>query len=379
MNEKSAVVLEFEPQLNKVGKRKKLSDGLSAIVSIEDTLWLANDETASLERLVQRAGSTNEICTYGKHQQFLLNDYLQLPAPPSLESSNAEVDVEGLSYDHTTGYLWLVGSHSLKRGKPEAKKTVEKNFKRLAKVSTDSNRFILARIPMVKEDEVWTLKKKVELGGKHRTAAQLHADKSVFGQGNDLTEALRSDEHLQHFLTIPGKDNGFDIEGLAVAGKRVFVGLRGPVLRGWAVVLELEPQEDEASFLTLKRIGPNRRPYRKHFLRLDGLGIRDLCVYKSDLLILAGPTMDLDGPLTIFCWPGGAQPREESLVDEQQIVRLLELPVNQSENKGEDRAEGMTLFVPDASEVRNMLVVYDASSQKRRPSENAVMADLFPF
>ena len=31
---------------------------------------------------------------------------------------------------------------------------------------------------------------------------------------------------------IPSNDNGFDVEGLAVSGNRVFLGLRGPVLAG---------------------------------------------------------------------------------------------------------------------------------------------------
>ncbi|MNG03413.1 hypothetical protein D3C84_864920 [compost metagenome] len=35
--------------------------------------------------------------------------------------------------------------------------------------------------------------------------------------------------------------------------------------------------------------------YRKHFFALNGLGFRDLCTSGDDLLILAGPTMDLDG------------------------------------------------------------------------------------
>ena len=56
---------------------------------------------------------------------------------------------------------------------------------------------------------------------------------------NQLIEALAEDEHLGPFLQmgLPSKDNGFDIEGLAVQGNQVFLGLRGPVLRGWAIIL----------------------------------------------------------------------------------------------------------------------------------------------
>jgi len=59
-----------------------------------------------------------------------------------------------------------------------------------------------------------------------------------------LLDALAQDPHLQAFINIPGKDNGFDIEGLAVppAGQ-LFVGLHGPVMRGWAVALELRSKK----------------------------------------------------------------------------------------------------------------------------------------
>ncbi len=60
-------------------------------------------------------------------------------------------------------------------------------------------------------------------------------------RGKDLRDLLEDDEHLAPFLAIPGKDNGLDVEGIAVRGDRVLLGLRGPVLRGWALVLELRP------------------------------------------------------------------------------------------------------------------------------------------
>ena len=46
-------------------------------------------------------------------------------------------------------------------------------------------------------------------------------------------------------MRLPSKDNGLDIEGLAVLGNRVYLGLRGPVLRGRAIILELELEESE--------------------------------------------------------------------------------------------------------------------------------------
>ena len=41
----------------------------------------------------------------------------------------------------------------------------------------------------------------------------------------------------QLLQAIPGKDNGFDMEGLAVDGDRLLLGLRGPVLRGFSEAL----------------------------------------------------------------------------------------------------------------------------------------------
>jgi hypothetical protein len=106
----------------------------------------------------------------------------------------------------------------------------------------------VTRIPVVESDATYTLSKEETQNGKKHTAAQLRGNNRV----NDLTEALRGDEHLGSFLTIPGNDNGFDIEGLAMARERLFLGLRGPVLRGWAVILEVELEEHDDQPSTLR-------------------------------------------------------------------------------------------------------------------------------
>jgi hypothetical protein len=369
MNRTGIVFLEFDPDLNKLRKDKKLWDGLSAVVQIGDTLWVANDEALSLERLSRQHGTGDGEIRYADHRQFPLHEVLPLPMPPVADGKIEEADIEGLDYQN--GYLWLVGSHSLKRGKPDEEDSIAKNAKRLAKVSRDGNRFLLARIPLAQATR--SLERKVEQDGNKRTAARLRGD----AVGNALTEALATDEHLGPFLAIPGKDNGFDIEGLAIAGDRVFIGLRGPVLRGWAVLLELAVAEQDPSTLTLKPIGPEGRPYRKHFLDLRGLGVRDLCAQGSDLLILAGSTMTLAGPLAIFRWPGGARPDRECLVFSEALPKVLKLPFGARQNAGQDQAEGLTLFAPDGGEARQVLVVYDSTAPRRQRKPSAVEADLF--
>jgi hypothetical protein len=371
MKPASTVRLEFDPKLEDKGGAKPLRDGLSAALQVGDTLWVANDESTSLERLSLANGRGARRYSYARsHKRFALADCLQLPLPPADEAEDpAEVDVEGMDFDD--GYLWLVGSHSLKRRKPEAGQAQRAARKRLAKLRVDGNRFLLARIPVVDANGAPSLAKSVTRNGRRRTAAQLHGN----ARGNDLTKALRSDKHLGPFLAIPGKDNGFDIEGLAAVGKRVFLGLRGPVLGGWAVILELHIEVDarSPSTLRLKPIGQDRELYRKHFLDLGGLGIRELCVRGADLLILGGPSMDLDGPVRVFRWRGGTRPQAERMVPATELQRVLELPFRE----GEDHAEGMTLYAPDGGAANSLLVVYDSASAARKSGKHAVAADVF--
>ena len=368
MKPTSNIDLEFSFKYANLGKGKELRDGLSVALQIGSTLWVANDESVSLERLTLiKDGSKYK---YVLHKQFSLADYLKLPvATPKNAADLDEVDIEGLDYEG--GYLWLVGSHSLKRTNPTLEDGPKLAHKQLAKISADGNRYLLARIPLVEVDGSYTLMKEVTQDGKKRTAALLHGST----QGNDLTEALKGDKHLKPFLAIPGKDNGFDIEGLAVMDKRIYLGLRGPVLRGWAVILEVEPEEDvkKPSILKLKAIGPKKRLFRKHFIQLGGLGIRDLCVQGQDILILAGPTMELDGTITVFRWKNGAiLQKEECIIPFEALEHVVDVP----HKTGTDRAEGITLFSTDKSVPSSLLVVYDSASESRQLKANTMVADI---
>lgn len=371
MNQKATgPILEFNDHV------EELTQGLSAIVLVGEELWVASDELTSVERLAP--GSNGDV--FASQRSYEINiskgGPLKLPAvgkkKPDGKEVDQEIDIEGMDFDG--GYLWLVGSHSIKRKNVSVKNSRhdpdEKNIDKLNKTDAFGNRFLLARVPIVRDGQTGDSVLAATSPDKALNAAQLPCTMT----DNALTRAIlesggKPDPHLSPWLSLPGKDNGFDIEGIAVSGQRVFLGLRGPVLRGWAVVLELHIEEAGAGDLGLRKIGSEGRAYRKHFLNLGGLGVRDLCADGDDLLVLAGPTMTQDGPVRVFRWKGGVAESGDSVVWPDEFGSpALTIP----HGEGIDRAEGMTL-APGG----NILVVYDAPSDERMVGNNAVRADIF--
>lgn len=343
------VTLHFDSSLLAIGDDANLRDGLSAVAIEGQTMWLACDEGCRLERLTTAAAAG----AFVDHRVFLLQDLLTLPA-----AASEEADIEGLDIDG--GYLWLVGSHSVKRKKPKKGDSLKDIADRLEKTTRDGNRHLLARIPLHSD----------VLHRSHgvRTAASL----DTTAESSALLEAIRAagDRHLTPFVALPGKDNGFDIEGLVVRGSRVLVGLRGPVLREWCCILELSI-DDQEDHLGLAPVD-GATPYRKHFLKLNGLGIRDLAVFEEDLLILAGPPLAHDGPHEIWRWRNGA--RSGAVASPADIKRILTLP----QREGHDRAEGLAAHSAPG-EPLSAIVVYDAPAPERLIGESAVVADRFPL
>lgn len=371
MHPTNIVLLEFQQEHDNLTANKELRDGLSVVLQMGRNLWLANDETVSLERLtLMDQDSTGRSSSTHLHKQFALHDFLPLPLPPHGATPDEinEADIEGLASDGK--YLWLIGSHSLKGKQPRPDDGVKKAHKRLCSISADGNRYLLARIPVTKQDGEYTLMKELRKKDKVRTAAMLRTDE----HGNELTALLRDDEHFGPFLSIPGKDNGFDIEGIAVVGTHLLLGLRGPVLRGWAAIIEVAVVDDtEHGWMRLAPVSDDGKMVRKHFLNLDGLGVRDLCVQGKDILILAGPTMDLDGPVYIYRWVGGATPAKDTVVPSDCLERVLALPYGQ----GVDHPEGISLYCDKDGGDDEVLVVYDTASPARQIGDSTVLADVF--
>ncbi|MBO2449798.1 DUF3616 domain-containing protein [Actinomadura barringtoniae] len=334
---------------------------LSAVRQDGTCLWVAGDETATIERLTATTDAAGHVATYGDHRTVALADLVELPAGPE-----EEADIEGLA--RTNGWLWAIGSHSLKRKKVKDGQSDSKARKRLASVVREENRFILARLPLITGAD--GLPEVVREDGE-RTSAVLG------GNGDSITDLLTDDPHLAMFLPIPSKDNGIDIEGIAAHEDRLYIGLRGPVLRGWAVLIEIRPETHprDPHRLRLQPIGEDGELYRTHFLDLGGLGIRDLCPHGDDLLILTGPTMDLDGPVRVVRWRDAARVEAPDVVGAAELELLGELPFGD----GDDHAEGIAVLdEPDAAGVK-LLVVYDSPSPERLTKDGGILADVISF
>jgi hypothetical protein len=351
----NAVRLEFAP-----GSLAQAN--LSGAAFTGDWLWVAGDEACGLGRLRRLAPLGREVLRFGEARDFPLADLLDLPA-----SAVEEADLEGMAV--AGGFLWVVGSHGLKRKNAKPDHNHAENAKRLAKVALDGSRRLLACLPIELDAEGEPCLVRQARDG--RRAPRLQGD----SQTNLLTRALADDPHFGPYLAIPGKDNGFDIEGLAVDGRRLLLGLRGPVLRGWSGLLEIavEARGDQLRLVSLDDSGTL---IRKHFLQLEGLGIRDLHFSGDDLYILAGPTMVLDGDIRVLKWPA-ARPllaaNREPVCFEVALTESISLP----HGRGTNRAEAICDLPLALSGVKpSWLVLYDAPCADRKDGEHTVFGDL---
>jgi len=336
---------------------------LSAVVFLPELghLWVGSDEADAEDRNVLRRLTLDPHCrcSFGQCKTFFLKDLFvecnRADGEP-FRDEDGEIDIEGIDYGD--GYLWITGSHSSKRKKLKAKERGDflRIKKGLDEIELETNRFLLARIPVDANGDL----AKTDPHSDRRVACL-----SRTAHSNALLDALREDEFLGSIVStderdgkkfLSSKDNGLDIEGLAVTGDRLWIGLRGPVLRGIAILLEIAVAETEPGTLQLAPIDEDDgRPHRRHFVDLDGLGVRDLCWQGKDLLVLAGPTMDLDGPFRLYRLNKAAKLPDNTYSDrdEGHVDLLLELP----SDRDADRAEGLTKFLAADG---TLLVLYDS-------------------
>lgn len=136
MDAERRVVLRFAEE----SREAETHTNLSAVRQDGRCLWVAGDETATVERLTAVHDADGRVTGYAGQRTVALADLVPLPAGP-----DEEADIEGLARGN--GWLWAIGSHSLKRKRIKPEHSGAKSRRRLAKVVREDNRFILARLP----------------------------------------------------------------------------------------------------------------------------------------------------------------------------------------------------------------------------------------
>ena len=337
----------------------KLGDGdqedpkrnLSAGTRVGNTLFLAGDEMAVLEA-VTMDGTGSSVA----HHRYPLADLLDLLAP------EAEVDIEGLSAE--AGWLWVVGSHARTRNKPDKAADLKIDLHKLADLKDTRPRCVLGRIPLVENPPGSGAFHPVRADGERRAGLVRQTKR-----GSKLAVLLRRDRLLAPFTAIPAKEGGIDIEGIAVSGSRVALGLRGPVIRDFAVLLEVTVEASASGRLKLGS------PLMKRLLDLEGLGIRDLKRRGDDLLILAGPTSSLSGPCALYVWRDwGNEPASgHETVALHRPERLLDLPFG----RGTDHPEGLALWGGEDGNERILVLCDSPALDRFSKGPGTFLADLF--
>ncbi|WP_165374806.1 DUF3616 domain-containing protein [Sphingomonas montana] len=322
---------------------------LSAAARHGNTLFLGSDEGVTLERLSRGEG------VWSGHQRFPLDAIFDLDA-------SGEADIEGLAEDD--GWLWVLGSHARTRPKVGKAGDDRIDLSAFATLKYTRPRCLLARAPLVADRNTDGTMEPVRIDGDRR-AGMVRQTR----HGNRLARMLKDSPLLKPFTRIAAKEGGVDLEGIAVAGSRVAIGMRGPVIQTYAVLLELEIVAKASGRLTIAG------PLHKRMLELDGLGIRDLKRDGADLLILAGPTTGLDGPCAVYRWTDwlGDPPQDDQVVRRHRPERIIDLPFG----RGDDHPEGLVLLDGINGE-RDLLVICDSPAASRLdPMRRSVRCDRF--
>lgn len=307
------------------GAPRELLDNLSTVACAGEFLWSAGDEGRTIECLKIDGDR------YRFRRQVRLDDvFANIPGQEGAD----EADIE--SIDIAGGRLWICGSHCHVRKNPDKDKPE-----------------VLK--PGFRERPSRRLLGSIELKGNGGALADTGQTLPFEGKGS-LRDRLGNNAYLAPFLHLPSKENGLDIEGMVVAGDKVLLGLRGPLIDSVAVVVEAPIENGH-------RLG-DREPVT-HFLDLGGLGIRDLARAGSEILVLAGPVSSADGPFRIYRW----KPRQTD------HVQGPGEPILDDWTKDGEQPEGICCLEYRGAD--GILILYDSPDRRRRIRANRYIADWF--
>lgn len=277
------------------------SDNLSAVGVIGDFLIIGGDEGNQVQ-VLKRQG-TNYIVV----------------GNITLNANAEEIDIEGIACEGDQVYV--VGSHSWKRKKINLNKSYEEN------------RQIILSPKSVKPEP--------DRDRLFRFSLDVDGNASVIEE-TSLRLILDTNVVLKIFSQIPSKENGVDIEGIAVRDGNLYIGFRGPVLReNWVPVLKCQFTKPIAEADLV-------------FVNLGGRGIRDMTRVDNGFLVLAGPVGDGPGSYQVYFWDGeDCLPGSRAVGKVGQLNLLGEIP-----SDGDGKAEGLALLKESDSDYE-VLIVFD--------------------
>lgn len=272
-------------------------EDLSAVALLPEGLVIGSDEKGSIQFLVKKS----EFIYETKTTIHLHKD--------------KEIDIEAMTSSGST--LYVLGSHSYKRKKPKDDKKHSKNRKRLKTVVEEKTRDAIYKLTVSKEGQGSEIKK------------------------INLRDSLTKDKYLGLFAKIPSKENGIDIEGLAVHEGKLYAGFRGPVLRENhtpVMVFDFEKPAD----------------YELRFVNLQGQGVRDIQRVKNGFLILSGPVGDAPNPGHLYFWDG----KDGVIGEDRQVTAPRKL--GRVPGKAGKKAEGLAILAETKDQYK-VLIVYDSA------------------
>jgi len=309
----------------------------------ESLLVVGTDERSRIQ-VLKKTGKT----------KFALVDEGNIP----LASGETELDVEGIARDKD--FTWVIGSHSMKRksmqSPEELKEKARKEEKKGDKLSEDYNHDRIATVA-VEPTREWLYRLEIGNNGS--------AKQNSIRRGS-LRDIFANHPVLARFRNIPSKENGIDIEGLAVIPNsgskktKLLMGLRGPSLRGpLAVVLEVSAKEEKAED---GRLILEIKLKDTYYLTLGGRGIRGMSAMtkkKDGYLVLAGPVGDEPTPYMLYHWNGeDTVPEIDTLDAKLNVTGLCLIPPPEAQPRA--KPEGVH-FLGEQDGIVKFVIVYDSA------------------
>ncbi|MEJ0077502.1 MAG: DUF3616 domain-containing protein [Alphaproteobacteria bacterium] len=157
-----------------------------------------------------------------------------------------------------------------------------------------------------------------------------------------LHDVIHDSQYIAPFFNVLLDENGVNIEGIAVKGGRMYLGLRGPSTDSHAFILSVDAaalftKKDAVNAVVNKvKLGPTT-------------GIRDMAAVEGGILLLSGPVNDQPVTPSVFFW--------DEKVDELTLLGELEIPDKLKQAK----AEALLVLRDEPDKKFHVLIMFDGA------------------